>query len=199
MGAYCARKVEAMSPSKIQSETVKHCSSPKASFSEAIRLAPVGQVIETSGQTEGPTLDDLLLSTPQLHPNVQDLGQGSKLPKSKVNIDTSEIVFAFSPALEHRVLSCASTSGHVDPPSNAVSGGEELMSNGEIEGPANTDLESEHFKRSTLADAIATPVRNFAPRFSEGSDHVSPDEAIQRSGRPAPLSIHSQELIRTYF
>ena len=72
------------------------------------------------------------------------------------------------------------------------------MSNGEIEGPANTGLKSEHYK-STLDDAIAAPVRNFAPRFSEGSDHVSPDEAIQRSGGPAPLSIHSQELIRTYF
>ena len=73
------------------------------------------------------------------------------------------------------------------------------MSTGEIEGPANTDVESEHYKRSTLVDAIAAPVRNFAPRFSEGSDHVSPDEAIQRSGGPAPLSIHSQDLIITYF
>ena len=42
VGVYCARKVEAMSPSKVQSETVKPCSSPKASYSEAIRLAPVG-------------------------------------------------------------------------------------------------------------------------------------------------------------
>ena len=48
VGADCARKVEAMSPSKVQSETVKPCSSPKASYSEAIRLAPVGQFIETS-------------------------------------------------------------------------------------------------------------------------------------------------------
>ena len=110
-----------------------------------------------------PTQDDILLSTPQLHPNVQDLGQGSKLPKSKVNIDTSAIEFAFSPALEHHVLSSASASGHVDPPSNAVSGEEEFMSTGEIEGPANTDLESEHYKMSTLADALAAPVRNFAP------------------------------------
>ena len=73
------------------------------------------------------------------------------------------------------------------------------MSTGEIEGLTNTDLESGHYKRSTLADAIAAPVHNFAPHFSEGSEHVSPDEAIQRSGGPAPHSIHSQELIRTYF
>ena len=199
VGAYCTRKVEAMNPGKVQSGTVEPRSSPKASYSDATRLAPVGQFIGTSAQTDEPTQDDIPLSTSQLHPSVQGLGQGSKLPKSKVNIETPTIEFAFSPALEHRVLSSASASGHVDPPSNAVSVEEEFMSTGEIEGPANTDLESEHSKRSTLADAIAAPVCNFAPRFNEGSDKVSPDEVIQRSGGPAPLSIHSQELIRTYF
>ena len=51
VGAYCTRKVKAMSPSKVQREIVKPCSSPKTSYSEAIRLAPVGQFIGTSAQT----------------------------------------------------------------------------------------------------------------------------------------------------
>ena len=199
VGANCTGKVEAMSPGKVQSGTAEPRLSPKVSYSEAIRLAPVGQFIGTSAQTDEPTQDDIPLSTPQLHPSVQDLGQGSKFRKSKVNIETPTIEFAFSPALEHHVLRSASASGHVDPPSNAMSGEEEFMSTGEVEGPPNTDLESEHYKRSTLADVIAAPVLNFAPRFSEGSDYISPDEAIQRSGGPAPLSIHSQELNRTYF
>ena len=116
-----------------------------------------------------------------------------------MNIETPTVEFAFAPAHEHRVLSGASASVRADSPSNVISGGEEFMSTGENEGLTNTDLESQHYKRSTLADPIAAPVHNFAPRFSEGSEYVSPDEAIQRSGGPAPLSIHSQELIRTYF
>ena len=197
VGACFTRKVEAMSPNKVQSETAESRLTPKASYSDAIRLAPVGQSVGTSAQAEEPTEDDLVLTTPQLHPNIQSLGQGSKFPKSKVNVETPAIEFEFSPAQEHYVLSGASASGRVDSPSNVMSGGEEFMSTGEIEGLTNTDLESEHYKRSTLADAIAAPVHNFAPRFSEGSEYVSPDEVIQRSGGPAPLSIHSQELIRT--
>ena len=199
VGAYCTRKNEAMSPDKVQSELAESRLTPKASYSDAIRLAPVGQSVGTSAQVEEPTEDDLALTTPQLHPNIQSLGQGSKFPKSKVNIETPAIEFAFSPAQEHQVLNGGSASGRVDSTSNVMSGGEEFMSTGEIEELATTDLESEHYKRSTLADAIAAPVHNFAPRFSEGSEYVSPDEVIQRSGGPAPLSIHSQELIRTDF
>ena len=199
VGAYCARKVEALSPDKVQPEIAESRLPPKASYSDAICLAPVGQSVGTSAQAEDPTGDDLALTAPPLHPNVQGLGQGSKFPKSKVNIETPTVEFAFAPAYEHRVLSEATASGRADSPSNAMSGVEEFMSTGKNEGLTNTDLESEHYKRSTLADAIAAPVNNFAPRFSEGSEYVSPDEAIQRSGGPAPLSIHSQELIRTYF
>ena len=188
-----------MSPDKFQSERAESRLTPKASYSDAIHLAPVGQSVGTSGQAEEPTEDDLALTTPPLHPNIQSLGQGSKLPKSKVNIETPAIELAFSPAQEHHVLSGASASGRVDSPSNVMSGGEEFMSTGAIEELTNADLESEHYKRSIFADAIAAPVHNFAPRFSEGSECVSPDEVIQRSGGPAPLSIHSQELIRTYF
>ena len=199
VGAYCTRKVETLSPDKVQPEIAESRLPPKASYSDAICLAPVGQSVGMSAQAEDPTVDDLALTTPPLHPNIQSLGQGSKFPKSKVNIETPTVEFAFAPAHEHRVLSGASASGHADSPSNVMSGGEEFMSTGEIEGLTNTDLESEHYKRSTFADAIAAPVHNFAPRFSEGSECVYPDEAIQRSGGPAPLSIHSQELIRTYF
>ena len=163
VGAYCTRKVEAMSPDKVQPKIAESLLPLKTSYGDAICLAPVGQTVGTSAQAEDPTEDDLARTTPPLHLNIQSLGQGSKFPKSKVNIETPTIVFAFAPAQEHRVLSGASASGRVDSPSNEMSGGEEFISTGEIEGLTNTDLESEYYKRSTLADAIAAPVHNFAP------------------------------------
>ena len=81
VSAYCARKVEAVSPDKFQPEIAESRLPPKVSYSDAICLAPVGQFVGTSAQAEDPTEDDLSLTTPPLHPNVQGLGQGSKVPK----------------------------------------------------------------------------------------------------------------------
>ena len=132
VGAYCTRKVEAMSPDKVPSEKAESRLPPKATYSDAFRLAPVGQSVGMSAQAEEQTEDDLALTTPPLHPNIQSPGQGSKFPKSKVNIETPAIEFAFAPAQEHHVLSGASASGRVDSPSNVMSGGEEFMSTGEM-------------------------------------------------------------------
>ena len=106
--------------------------------------------------------------------------------------------FIFAPAREHPVVSGVSTSSPIDSQSQATSGEDIPMSCNEAEVPAISDPESVQPKRSTLADAIAAPVKNCAPALSESS-YVSPEEAIHRTGGPAPLSINSQELIRTYF
>ena len=53
VGAYCTRKVEAMSPDKVQSEIAESRLTPKASYSDAIRLAPVGQSVGTVCTSRG--------------------------------------------------------------------------------------------------------------------------------------------------
>ena len=197
VSAYCSRKVEALSPKVKKSASVISTTEPKVSVSEPIRLAPT--VPTTIPVTESCIQNqNLSLSAPQLHSSIRDRIQGTKYPKSKVTINAPPIEFVFSSALEHPVLSGASTSSRMDRQSKILSDEEVPMSCGETGGQAVSDPESVHPKRSTLADAFSAPVRNFAPALSLPS-YASPDEVVQRSGEPAPLSINSQELIRTYF
>ena len=199
VGAYCARKVEALSPKEKESGTDIPFTLPKVSISEPICLAatipPFSPVTERGKQKQR----DISLPTPPIHFNIRDRWQGGKYPKSKVTIEAPVIEFSFAPALEHPVVRGASSSSHIDHQSKALSEEEMPTSGGETCEHAVSDLESVKHKRSILADAFSAPVRNFAPLLSEGSSYLSSDEAIQRSGGPAPLSIKSQELIRTDF
>ena len=198
VGAYCSRKVAAMCSQGKKDASDVLSTPPKVSISEPIELntsaSPASPITEIREQE----LEKVSLATPPLHSNVRDQGQGSKHPKSKVNISALPIEFIFAPAREHPVVSGLSTSSPIDSQSQATSGEDLPMSCNEAEVPDISNPESVQPKRSILADAIAAPVKIFAPALSESS-YVSPEEAIHRTGGPAPLSINSQELIRTYF
>ena len=197
VGAYCSRKFAAMCSQGKKDASDVLSTPPKVSISEPIELNPTAPPANPITEIGEPELEKISLATPPLHPNVRDQGQGSKHPKSKVNISALPVELAFAPAREHPVVSGVSTSSPIDSQSQATSGEDIPMSCNEAEAPAVSDPESAQPKRSTLADAIAAPVKNVAPALSESS-YVSPEEAIHRSGRPAPLPINSQELIRTY-
>ena len=171
---------------------------PKVSVSEPLLLIPREPTTILVTESRVQNQEIISLSTPPVHSNIRDRIQGTKHPKSKVSINASPFEFVFSPALEHPVLSGTFISSHIDQQTRDLSDVEVPMSCSETEGQAISDPESVHPKRSTLADAISTPVRNVAPALGVSS-YASPDEAVQRSGGPAPLSIKNQELIRTYF
>ena len=163
MSAYCARKVEALSPGKMDSESVEPTLPPKASDSEPICLTPtvplVSLITETGIQMQG----DVSLPTPQIHSSIREREPGSKNPKVKVTINAPAIEVSFSPTLEHRVLCFASTSSHNDRQPKPLSEEDMPMSCVEMGEQAISDPESVHYKRYTLADAFSAPVCNFAP------------------------------------
>ena len=198
VGAFCSRKFAAMCSQGKKDAPDVLSAPPKVSISEPIELNPTVPPAKPITEVHEREPENLSLATPPVHSNVRDQGQGSKHPNSKVNISALPMEFTFAPAREHSVVSGASASSPIDSQSRATSGEDVPMSCNEAEVPAISDPESVQPKRSTLADAITAPVKNFAPALSESS-YVSPEEAIHRTGGPAPLSINSQELIRTYF
>ena len=156
INAYSSRKVETMSPFNEEPDCATTSASLKISVSEPISFTPAMPPTGLTPQTNSQIPTATFLPMPQLHNNQREVSCGSKLPKSKVIIESTPVEFEFCPALEHSSLICVSISRHVDPQSNHESGQESQRCCNEMEVNANSDSESGHYQKSTLADP--TPV-----------------------------------------